>query len=564
MARKVNVKTVKPENDEKVVKKVKKASRKKDKKILDEKKEKVYRILDEIKAFLVIDLIVFTVAFAGWYWYTHFYSEERNFSNETSNNEVVDYKSLKYISEDGHTLDVLNKKYLIEYDNKIVYKIMDLKANVLYEGDFKYTNIYEGIDGNLYITRVEDAGYSNLINLYVLKNNELEEIKELSESKAYFSPIKYYDEITNEFKLVGFTAFKSMYDEDMKETNKSYIYSLIDDEVKELDDYQLFGDSINLKEDNEEVITYDERYIVINNLKENDKKYGLYDIENNKVIVTPQYDGMFTNKDDEYIVIRNGKYGIVNKSLKKIIDFEYDFIDRNNGFYVVCKNDKLAIMNEQYELVSEYDFDYQKLSENEEYNYLNDFKTFVAYKISDKYVLTVNFKEYSDSLNYDKHETYVINSDESYKTIEENEFVVNLNNSLIYSFDKTKKTYTFYDQDLNEMYNIDISNYDYNSRAIVSLLNESTIEIKLDSEIYYDYETGKEISGIKDYSYMNNDIEITYKNTNHEVSYQFDNKELNKIRVNKDLLNNKLHNSIEDSMFYYLTNEEYILVYKGE
>lgn len=565
IVKKVNIKTVKPVSTVKEIKKEKKEKVKKEEKINDIKKEKIIKVLDEIKAFLLIALILFIVVFGGYYWYTHFYNENHNNARgEVLEKEVMDYKVVKVTASEGRTLRLLNEKYLVEATDDTIYKVTDLKNNVLFEGEAEYTDYYLGLNNEFYVVSTEEDSFVNAVTLYQLKDSQFETLKVLREEGAYYAPIKYCDlKEKEECYLIGFTAVIETIDEEMNDVKKSLIYTLSGSEF-ELKDYQFYGDSVTLKKGARDVITFDQKYIIISSI-EDKNKFGLYDIENNKVIIKPQYEGLYTNKEDEYIAIKNKKYGIITKSLKKIVDFQYDFIDKNDSYYVVSKNNKMAIMNEDYKLVTDFAFDYQGSSSNILYNYLNDgmsFKTFAIQKVLDNYVLTINNNEYLEKLNYDKHETYFINKNGEYKTIVANEFYVGDKKELIYGYDKEKRVYTFYNQNLEEKFKIDISGYDYEERAIVSLVNANTLKIKLDSEIYYDYETGEEIEEIKDSDATIDDVKVFFNGRNKEISYKVDDKELATMKGNEEFSEYLV--KVSDQLYYFITEKEYLVLYKGE
>jgi len=519
--KKVNIKNVKPDDIETKKPEKTKNESEKNSKMSMEKRERINKTLDELKAFLIIALIIFIAAFSGWYWYTNFYNENKNENKPLEEKEVENYKISKYIAPENRLLKLINEKYLIEYKDDILYKIMDLKNKVLFEGEELFSNIYEGIDDSLYLVINEEENSTNVIYLSKLEDEKFVEVKNLSEGLAYYAPIKYYEnEYSNSFKVLGFTAVKSAYDEDMREINKSYIY-LLGNEEFELNDYFLYGDSIHLKEGAREVITYDKKYIVISEINSSSKKYGLYDLENKKVVIKPQYEGLYRNKNEEYIVIKDGKYGIIDKSLKKIVNYEYEFIDKNDDYYVVSKDKKLAIMDKNYKLITKFEFDYQEIP-NIKYNYLNkgdNYNTFSSAKINDKYILVINNKEYIDDLEYEKHEAYFINADGTYETIIENDFYINKEDNFFYSYNKEDGIYTFYDQDLKEKFKINISDYDYDLKAQISLKNNNTINIKLDSDIYFDANTGEEIKSVSDEEMEINGIKIQFSGSNNEYKY---------------------------------------------
>lgn len=562
--KKVSVKTVKPDSDEKTIKKVKKEKVKKEENINNLKREKITNVLDEIKSFLLLAFILFVVALSIYYWYTHFYNENReNHLGEVQEKKVLDYKVVNVKAGEGRTLKVINEKYLVEATEDTIYKITDLKNNVLFEGEFEYSEYYLGLNNEFYVAVIEEDTFVNAVHLYQLENSEFKALKELREDGAYYVPIKYCEQEKENCYLIGYTAVIETIDEEMNDVKKSLVYTLAGEE-NELQDYQLYGDSLTLKSEERDVISFDSKYIIINSIKDKNK-FGLYDIEDNKVIIKPQYEGLYTNKEDEYIVVKNKKYGIINKTLKKLVDFQYDFIDKNEEYYVVAKNNKMAIMNEDYTLVTDFAFDYQTSSDVILYSYLNDkshFNTFHSEKVLDTYILTINNNEYLENLNYDKHETYFINKKGEYKTILANEFYVNRYNGLIYSFDKEKRVYTFYNQNLEEKFKIDISGYDYDKRAIVSLVHGNTLKIKLDSEIYYDYETGEEISEIKDSDKNVDDIKILFNGHTKELSYQVDGKALANIKNVSDEAEELI--KVSEQMYYFLTENECLILYKGE
>ena len=49
-----------------------------------------------------------------------------------------------------------------------------------------------------------------------------------------------------------------------------------------------------------------------------------------------------------FIVIKNGKYGIVDRKNKVVIDFQYDYITKTNGCYLAKQNGKFGYFHEYF------------------------------------------------------------------------------------------------------------------------------------------------------------------------------------------------------------------------
>lgn len=549
-------------------KKTEKKEIKKEENKNQEKIEKTNKVLDEIKAFLILALIIGIVVFGGWYWFTHIYNSDKPVNSYKEEKKVSGYKTIKYTASKEHNIDIINENLIIEFKDNVLYKIMDKRSDTLYEGEIEFDYVREGSDGNIYVIKNEEAENENVIHIYKLEDKKLKEDISLAEQNVYFSEILYEDKTSNSTFLVGFKGFKDVYDDEFKEIAETYIYKIDSDKMIKQTGFVLVGDYEDLGPNASDIITYDSRYIVIREFSSGVRtnNYGIYDIETNTILVKPQYEGLYTNGNDTYIALKNGKAGIITNKLKKIVNFEYDFIDRNEDYYVVSKNGKMAIMNSDYKLISKFDFDYQSSSEDLSYNYNarnKVYNTFTSRKVNDKYILTINNMEYQNNIEYPKHDTYIINSDGTYNVIQANEFFVDSESNMIYSFDKEKKIYTFYDQQLNEVVSVDISSYDYNGRAIVNLINGNTIRVWFDSFVYFDYETGEEIETLKDYSALVNGITIDYIDSKGEVSYSIDGDIVAKVNV-KDVNDEMYFKTNGENILYYLTQKEYVYIEKGE
>lgn len=538
----------------------------KDKKEIDKIAKKQHRkeIFKEIRAFFILVICIGLVCFGVWYWYTHFYNPEpkREQSYEKVENQLAEYKIIKYsLMNDEDYLEVLNEKYLIERDDEKIYKIMDLKGNVLFEGTEEFDYIYEGIDNNIYAYSIAGVSYENIIELYKLNEEKFEKVNTITEKNVVYNALVYKDELGYE-KLLGFKGLYTAYDEELQPIVETKVYKIEDKELI-LKDYYLVGDN-ETKSSNEATITYDSQYVIIYENTNGKKNYGLYDIKSEKIIIKPQYEALYTDGIN-YIATKNGKTGIISSKLKKIVDFQYDFIDRQENYYVVSKNKKLAIMDEDYRLLTGFTYDYQESNKELSYTYSqskNSYNTFKTSRIGDKYILTINNNE-EQGLTYPKHETYIIDKNGTYETISANQFDASINNSLIYSYNYENQEYTIYDQNIKELYKIDLSEYDYNNYPKIELINENTIAVHMNSDIYYNYETGEEIEYPLNYQTSINGITISYDNQKNNVTYKVNGEEVATITVNINE-NNKYFNKINDNIIYYNTKKDYIYIEKGE
>ncbi len=468
-----------------------------------EKKES--KVLSEIKAFITLVFIVGLISVGGWYWYTHFYSPNHNKEN---NKEVASsYKINRIAAESGHTLKVLNDKYIYEIDEDSydLFKVMDLDGNTIFTGKEKYTEFFLGVDGNFYFVKEEMADAENIISLFKIEDKKAVLVKKMTEERVYFSPVIYHDGKYDE--LLGYAGSKMNYDDGEYELEKTYYYNLKGEE-KTSEEF-VFNSEETLNAVEVPFTSNNSKYFLITNAS--GKKYGLLNIDNFEVVIEPSYEGLYTNFDNKtFVAVKDKKAGIVDENQKKIVDFEYDYIDRHEDFYVVGKNNKMAIMDNNFELVTDFEFDYQSPEGYIiDYNYkicCTNFNTFTAVKVGDKYVLTINAQEGREGVKYNKRLTYVIKSDGTYDSINANIFKVS--DDLIYSYLNGKKEYVIYDKSLTPKFSIDASKYDYS--YVPDLVRFGNTLAFKDKKIYFDYETGEEVEEPRDYEYSFDNIRVQY------------------------------------------------------
>lgn len=525
-------------------------------------KEMKSHFLSEAKALLMILLIIGAFIGSGFliYKYVKPFESKKPQKEETKVTETNDYKTVFYKALEGHELTVINDKYLIETKDKTLYKLFDMDGNILFEGTESYTQILSGIDDELYLTHVgaDQKNDNASISIYKFNNKELEEVFTADDENYLFTTLIYTN--NNNDYLLGVVGETLHNEENVKV--ETLLYTL-NGEKQELKDVRLHGENPFRLAIDEPIVTYNKDYIVVKDTN-NEYKYGIYDINNKDIILNTKYDGLYTTNTGNYIAVKGKKAGIVNVKSKILVDFKYDFIYDAGTFYVVSKDKKLGILDNEFKVVIKPTFTFQQV-ENSGFSYqpcCGAINSFNAYKYKDKYVLTVNEKELSYDLKYKVHETYIIDSKGEYLTIGANEF--NIYKDFIYGYDKDARKYSIYDENFAEKYTIDISKYDFEDGPYISLINDNTIVVSLDTELYYDYLTGEEIESIKDATFTVDKIEFKYINKDKKVYLKVNGDVLGEYKFNPQQNEDIFYYNIADKIYYYVTNDTYVMVRKSE
>ncbi len=494
-------------------------------------KRKVF-FWSEFKSLLIIILIIGVISLGGWYWYTHMNPRKSDPIIKQGEAEKLGYNYTVYSSK--NKMDVIYGKYIIDAKDNVLYRIMDLDGKVLFEGEQEYSYVYLGVDNNIYVIKDEDAENENVLTLYKLGAEGLENISKMYETEIYLSPIVYSDRKDDEY-LLGFAGLEYSESED----KKTFIYSLTGDK-NELEGYTLLGDT-QITGAGQEFVTRNKKYISFGKEKE-----GLYNLETNEVAIPATYDHIYATYNNSFVAVKNGKAGIINEKQKKLTSIEYDFVDINNGFYVVSKNKKLAIMDEKYKLVTDFVFAYQ----GDKYNYkpcCMETNSFAAYKRGSKYLLITN--KLNSDVEYSKNEAYLISSDGKYETIKEDNY--ELIDEDIYLIQKDEAKVRFYDKALNFKYEIDLSSYDFDLDDIYFDKAGNTLLIP-EKGIYFNYTSGEELEN-KEVIYENMNVKLEYLDK--KINIKVDDKDIHALVTDEDYPEIK---NIEKG-FYIVGSNEIVL-----
>jgi hypothetical protein len=522
--------------------------------------EKKKRFWDEVKSFFILVIIIGLVILVGYLFIKYAKPIEWKKNDENKDEIIIKdnekYNVLSYVSEvKDSSLKLINNKYLVEYSGKNITKIMDIDLNILYESDEdeKYI-VSEGVDGNFYAYTNSDLEEGLVLNLYVLENEKLVEVKEFAKTGVYYVPL-YTDNY-----LVGIVGNNCYLNEDLVSVCDTSLFTL-DEKERTLSNLYIEGD-LKLGTGKEAPIyTRSSKYVVFKDITLG--KYGLYDLIKDEIIIKPSYDDLYTTYNSSYVATKDGKTGIIDKKLKKLVDFSYDFIDINKDYYIVSKDNKLALLDSNYQLFTGFDFNYYNYTDNSingGYNSRDSLvnnNSFASLKLNDKYILVNNIKN-QIGYTYIADNVYLIENNKLLKELSVNSFGVE---DLLYSYSIDTGKLIIYDESLNEKNVIDLSDYDYNKYPTIGLINGNTVIITMDSDIYYDFETGNEVDDIQDVSYNVNDLVLNYKHKDGKVVVLDDGEEV--VSYSYDpLLHKKPYNIIDDNSFYYLNHNSFVLIEK--
>ena len=308
-------------------------------------------------------------------------------TNDDKNDEIVlgdKYKSYKYgLNIDGK-YQVINNKYFVA-DSPNEFKIMDLKTNVLYEGDKTLHNsAFEGLDGKIYIFSIKETDKETEYFISSLKNGKVNHINNFILSNKKYMPFIFTKD--NKEYLEGFVEYEHKDDKDI------YNFYDLDFHKHEL--------GTNIPLGNQGIFTGEDVYkqdykncILFANNDSNVTKYGLYSTSYEKNVIEPIYTNLISNKHGNFIAEKDGKAGIVNYLNEVLVEFEYDFIAPFRDGYVVSNNDKMAVMNKDYKMITDYQIDFRRKLENSRdshYYYIEEggvSNDFALYKVGSKYIL---------------------------------------------------------------------------------------------------------------------------------------------------------------------------------
>ena len=455
------------------------------------------------KGFIIILVVIVLIflALLGYYFW------------EENKEEIADtrkvYSFIGYEAKENEEFGKFNDyHYYVVNDNEI--KLLNSEFSETYNKEFlgKIEYICEDfivVDGN------------NLKTIYKFKNNEFIKIRDIK-SDSYVNTIYYSNNNTKENGIpIGIFIENAEGTEKLICNLNGKCTENISWITGELGDYY----NLSLGSD---TYTYNKDNIVIKNEDNNNSSsYSLLSLTDLSIVNDFNYSGIYSIYDTNYfIAIKDGKAGIIDRNNKILVDFEYDFIDRNNDYYIVSKNDKLAIMDSKFNLLTDFIFP----SYQNNYIYIlccGNENTIYSYKL-DNMIIVNNTNDYR--IKYDKYDLLVVYNDGDYKVLEDTTFLGKLSDNYYYGYIDdcsaeddnctTPEYITIYDKNLNPLYNVSYGEYDSFIKNI-NMYDNNTFRI---GNKFYNISDGKEVTvenakdwfEKEDYIFENLTIKYKYKN----------------------------------------------------
>ena len=150
--------------------------------------------------------------------------------------------------------------------------------------------------------------------------------------------------------------------------------------VKEGNDWKIVDTDGNefISEEYENIVSVNGENAVI----EENNKYGVVSIADNKAIINPDYDSISYATGSNYIVSQDGKYGVMDSNGNKLVDFNYtnivyrsvaNFYEATNEDYTSDLMDTDMNVRLSNVIISELNTEsgYLKVRQNNEYKYYN-------------------------------------------------------------------------------------------------------------------------------------------------------------------------------------------------
>ena len=254
---------------------------------------------------------------------------------------------------------------------KDVGYITNLEGKVVYQDDDKACSMMRN---SFFMCERNDGSKTK----YVIKKiDETGNIQNVSEETLFAADGRI---VRSGSKLVGYYS---------ENDDGTHLAVLDNGSIKEIDLGKLYllktGDSLTRK-------IYGGRYVIVSNDKNNSvtdgKKYsyGVYDIVDNKTLITPKYETVVYLHDDLFIAVKNGKSGIINTSDSVKLDFKYDVIDYANGLYFVGNKETLRVFDNNFKEIG----DSIKIKSLSNYNYYASHRTIDAKACGEKVILLKN------------------------------------------------------------------------------------------------------------------------------------------------------------------------------
>lgn len=250
---------------------------------------------------------------------------EKDNKEQADNDKIIDEKDYNY--SDGKVF--FNKYVLVPSNDNKKEVVTNLDGDIILNLPSAW-QFYEGTDNTLYAVNLnftEDDSYS----VKRIKDNIVSEIINEKADGLLFGKEK--ENILGVYKK--------------NSTNDTYyIFDGNTFKTINLDYYGAYADNNSTKENK---YIYNNRYIITFEAKGEDfSNYGIYDLKNNKQVITGSYDKIEYLFGDIFVAVKNNKSGVINIDNKTLLDFKYDLVTYSNGLYFVGLNGKLNVFDKNF------------------------------------------------------------------------------------------------------------------------------------------------------------------------------------------------------------------------
>ena len=341
------------------------------------------------------------------------------------NNDKLNAKFAQIYASD-YKLIPLDQNYFIgSYKDNTINVIIDKDGKELVKKEYKYDGIYKTKDGKYLIYNNEN----NKLIVYIFDGKDMKLVYEI-DNTSYVKPIICRNNKTN--YIIGFT---STVDDNL------YLYDLQNSGTIVLKDVLLITDYI----EDSVYYTNSDEYLIVKNKEE---KMGVINTLGEQVLdykyknIINTYDGKFIAENSK------DKYGIIDKEGKELLKFNYNAIALYDGYYVlVNQKDKMAIYDENLKPVIGFKMNYDSLINFDLRNANNSFN---LTKLNGNLILSNNYLEDTNGIEYFNHNLYVIKDNKIVKNIIQKGYQTK---DIIYTYDKNYNV-KIYDENFNELVTI--------------------------------------------------------------------------------------------------------------
>lgn len=294
--------------------------------------------------------------------------------NEKGEEILTDYDTVEAIENYDSSNNLWYESGILKVSQNAKYGIIDMNGSILINCEYDSISALKGVTNSLLTEK--DGKYGIVDNVgSVIINNEYKEIKPISEQ--YENGYIVVDE-NDKYGVINYTktvALENKYD-DIKQAYGNGKYYI----VKEGNDWKIVDTDGNefISGEYENIVSVNGENAVI----EENNKYGVVSIADNKAIINPDYDSISYATGSNYIVSQDGKYGVMDSNGNKLVDFNYtnivyrsvaNFYEATNEDYTSDLMDTDMNVRLSNVIISELNTEsgYLKVRQNNEYKYYN-------------------------------------------------------------------------------------------------------------------------------------------------------------------------------------------------